>query len=443
MKFTIIIPAYNAEKYIAEAVESLINQTLDFTYHCEVIVIDDGSTDQTGFIIKNYERRYPENIKYIYSENSGPGNARNLGLDAVSKDTDYIGFLDADDYLSADTLEEVSNFFSENPKIQLAAIPIHHFEKTDTAHRLNYRFEKGNRTIDITKEYKGIHFHIGGCFFHAEQFNNKRFRSDLTFWEDAYFINTFLLQIKRYGVVSEPKYYYRKRAEENSLVDQAWFNKSRYTEMLHECYHGIINESLRLYNRIIPYAQFLIIYHLKLYLYQKSNGIIYKVLNKSEQEEFFKEFVKLLRLLDAKYIKNQDMGQIYKDYLLALRKTGWPYTPSKKTLAQHKVRLLYSKYRGLYWKIQGLFINDVYKLKPEDQLFIKRNNKTIYLPKDNLPYENKVIWGTVVRNYEKTGFETKIPLNWYKFQFGIKTPSQTYLLNEVNLINRTLKHKFY
>jgi glycosyltransferase involved in cell wall biosynthesis len=442
MKFTIIIPAFNAEKYLAEAVESLISQTLDFMKYCEIIIVDDGSTDHTGLISKDYAKQYPANIKYIYSKNSGPGTARNIGLDAVSKDTDYIGFLDADDYLSENTLEEVSSFFHKNAEVQLAVIPIYHFEKTDTPHRLNYRFDKGSRVIDITKDYKAIQFHIGGCFFNSQQFVGERkyrFRNDLMFWEDAYLINTLLLGSKRYGVIAEPKYYYRKRLEKDSLVDLAWFNKSRYTEVLRKCYTGLINESLRLYKRINPYTQFLIIYHLKLYLYPKNNGIIYKVLDKKEQEEFFHVLVELLQTLDPKYIKNQDMGKIYKDYLLSLRKNGWPYTPPKKSLAQHNVKLLYSKYRGLYWRIQGLFINEVYKMKADDQLFIKRDNKTIYLPKEDLPYKNRVIWGSVVRDYENTGFEAKVPLNWYKFQFGIKTSNRTYLLNEVNLINRTLK----
>ena len=443
MKCTIIIPAYNAENYLRDSIKSVVNQTLDFHNHCEVIIVDDGSTDQTSAICKEFTTLYPENIKYIYSENGGPSNARNIGLNAMAQDTDYVGFLDADDYFSENAIEEVLAFFQRNPGVQLAVIPIYHFEKVDTPQRLNYRFDKGDRVIDITKEYKSIHFHIGGCFFNAQHFLGKdsiRFRRDLTFWEDAYLINTLLLRTNMYGVVAGPKYYYRKRLEEDSLVDQAWFNKSRYTEMIHKCYYGLINESKRQHQRIIPYIQFLITYHLRHYLFPKNNGIVYDVLNKQEQNEFFSTFVELLQKIEPKYIKNQNMSKMYKDYLLALRKNGWPYKTPKKSLAQHKVTLLYSKFRGLYWKIHGHFTNEAYRMKPGDQLFIKRDNKTIYLEKEHLPDKKREIWGTTLRDYENAGFHAKIPISWYKFHFGIKTSERTYLLNEVNLLNRTLKH---
>lgn len=93
---SIIIPMYNAEKYIKEAIDSVLKQTYkDF----EIIVIDDGSTDNT----KSKLLDYGSQIKYIYQENAGPAVARNRGIKEAKGE--YIAFLDADDIWMPEKLE--------------------------------------------------------------------------------------------------------------------------------------------------------------------------------------------------------------------------------------------------------------------------------------------------------------------------------------------------
>ena len=83
-----VIPAYNAEKYITRAIDSVLGQTRPVD---EIIIVDDGSTDNTAEAIK----RYGDKIQYIYQENAGVSAARNTGIKAAA--TDWIAFLDADD----------------------------------------------------------------------------------------------------------------------------------------------------------------------------------------------------------------------------------------------------------------------------------------------------------------------------------------------------------
>ena len=75
---SIIVPAYNAEKYLEKCLESLVNQTKK---NIEIIVINDGSTDDTEKIILEFKERYPEMIKYFFQENSGQSVARNVGIE--------------------------------------------------------------------------------------------------------------------------------------------------------------------------------------------------------------------------------------------------------------------------------------------------------------------------------------------------------------------------
>ncbi len=98
-KVSIIIPAYNAEKYISNTLDSIINQTFE---NIEIIIINDGSTDNTETIISNY-RKKDNRIIYFYQENKGCSASKNKGLELASGD--YIQYLDADDILSDNKIE--------------------------------------------------------------------------------------------------------------------------------------------------------------------------------------------------------------------------------------------------------------------------------------------------------------------------------------------------
>lgn len=99
---TVVVPAYNVEKYLEECLESLINQTE--TDH-KVIIVNDGSRDRTGEIAKIYAEKYSHLIRYVEQENQGLGAARNTGMALV--DTPYITFLDSDDWWDCHYIEKV------------------------------------------------------------------------------------------------------------------------------------------------------------------------------------------------------------------------------------------------------------------------------------------------------------------------------------------------
>ena len=103
-KLSVIVPCYNAEKYISKTLDSLVNQTLD---NFEVIVINDGSTDNSLNIINSYKEKYPHIIKVHNQKNKGIAATRNVGLDLVTGE--YIGFLDSDDNASYDMFEKMYN----------------------------------------------------------------------------------------------------------------------------------------------------------------------------------------------------------------------------------------------------------------------------------------------------------------------------------------------
>jgi len=102
MKFSLILPVYNVDRFLQECLDSIVKQTFnDF----EVICIDDGSTDNSSEILKQYRNKY-EYFKVITQENKGQGIARNIGIDEAKGE--YICFIDPDDYISEFYIEELS-----------------------------------------------------------------------------------------------------------------------------------------------------------------------------------------------------------------------------------------------------------------------------------------------------------------------------------------------
>lgn len=97
---TIIVPAYNVEKYITDCLESLVKQTKQ---NHKIVIVNDGSVDNTEKICLDYQTRYSNLITYIYQENQGLGAARNVGLQVA--DTPYLCFLDSDDWLNIRYIE--------------------------------------------------------------------------------------------------------------------------------------------------------------------------------------------------------------------------------------------------------------------------------------------------------------------------------------------------
>src|SRR5690625_4358985 len=95
-KISVIVPVYNVESHLARCLDSLVNQTYK---NLEIILVNDGSTDNSGYICDEYAKRY-DNIKVLHQENGGQSSARNYGLKKATGE--YIGFVDSDDWIHKD-----------------------------------------------------------------------------------------------------------------------------------------------------------------------------------------------------------------------------------------------------------------------------------------------------------------------------------------------------
>lgn len=109
MKVTVIVPVYNVEDYLEPCLSSLVNQTMK---DIEIIVVNDGSPDNSQEIIDRFVKDYPELVKSIYKENGGQASARNVAMNIAQGE--YINFVDSDDWVSLDMYETMYKIAKEN-----------------------------------------------------------------------------------------------------------------------------------------------------------------------------------------------------------------------------------------------------------------------------------------------------------------------------------------
>ena len=102
---SIIIPVYNNEKDLDKCLTSILNQNID---DLEIVVVNDGSTDNSEKVIKKYQEKYDNIFKYYFKENTGVADTRNYGLDKA--EGKYIMFVDADDYLDTSLYKNVKKY---------------------------------------------------------------------------------------------------------------------------------------------------------------------------------------------------------------------------------------------------------------------------------------------------------------------------------------------
>ena len=107
-KISVIVPIYNAEKYLARCLDSILTQADE---NVELILVNDGSKDKSEEIINTYIGRYKSSIKHIKKENSGVANTRNVGLEKATGD--YIIFVDSDDYIDKNLFKSLKPYMEQ------------------------------------------------------------------------------------------------------------------------------------------------------------------------------------------------------------------------------------------------------------------------------------------------------------------------------------------
>ena len=206
-KVSIIVPVYNVERYLRECLNSLVAQSYK---NFEAILIDDGSTDTSGEICREYANK-DGRFQVIHQANAGAANAKNAGLDCESGD--YIAFVDSDDYVAANWLERMVTVL-ENSSADAAECG---FEKIFTDHGESGNMFSGESVLFTGEEYMAQYLDVWTCslfwnkLFKAELTKNIRFRRERRCIDDEFYTYKIVSGAAKVVRIADRLYYYRQR----------------------------------------------------------------------------------------------------------------------------------------------------------------------------------------------------------------------------------------
>jgi glycosyltransferase involved in cell wall biosynthesis len=228
MKLSIIVPVYNmaAEGKLKYCLDSLVNQTID---DYEIIAVDDASTDASRVILQEYEERYPDKVKTIFSPvNKKQGGAKNLGLEVAQGE--WLGFIDSDDWVTADFYERLLKEAEESGADIVGCdynLTKQHSMEVGQVVPNNRPYQAGE--LDHEK-YRSLILDGGSLVvkiyrrYIIYDYPN-RFPEGI-FYEDNAIGNSWLLRAKRFAYIAEPLYYYYQH--ESSTVHTVTEERCRH-----------------------------------------------------------------------------------------------------------------------------------------------------------------------------------------------------------------------
>lgn len=244
-KISVIVPVYNVEKYLHKCIDSILAQTFtDF----EVLLIDDGSTDNSGKICDEYAEK-DDRVRVFHKENGGVSSARNLGLN--NTEGEWICFIDADDFISISFLEDFYTFIQNNQCID-AIICGSNSYISDKNQSTLFSFKYGIYNIEefISSQY--LHFACWGYIFRHSLLstNHILFNTDLCLSEDRIFILESFFCMHHIGCLDKNNYYYQYNID--SVCRSSVTQKKVISQLNATLY---ITRLLKKYNLNTPFKQ--------------------------------------------------------------------------------------------------------------------------------------------------------------------------------------------
>jgi glycosyltransferase involved in cell wall biosynthesis len=270
VSISLVVPCYNVAHYIDSFLETVVGQSSGLA-GLQVILVDDGSTDETPGKAMMWAGRYPKVIEYCHQSNAGVSGARNTGLERATGD--WVSFPDPDDLLAEGYLDRVRRHIREqgegNTAIVACKIVMLHEQTGLTLddHVLTYRFKNGI-VVQSVADLSFVQLQVNSAFYQRKRIVEWGLRFDTQLkpgFEDALFANRYLIRCKREQravFAADAVYTYRKRASADSLQDLAGTRPEFWTSQP-KGWLALLEDAKRRLGEIPPFVGRVVLYNMK------------------------------------------------------------------------------------------------------------------------------------------------------------------------------------
>ena len=255
-KISIIVPVYNVEKYLHRCVESVLNQSYK---NLEIILIDDGSTDESGKICDEFKKN-DNRIKVVHKENGGISDARNAGLNEATGE--YIAFVDSDDWISPVMIERLYHTLKEYKTKLVVCEPIYVYEtyvsETQFSGR-SFELDKSHalEMLLADRKFRSV---LWNKLYARALWNDVRFPEN-RHYEDVHVMYKIYDRCENVAYIDQGLYYYFQRRSSivhlsqleshldlvHATIERAQYLEEKYPYMRLRLYASIITSILTVY----------------------------------------------------------------------------------------------------------------------------------------------------------------------------------------------------
>lgn len=305
-KVSVIVPIYNVEKYLDKCIKSLVNQKLE---DIQIIIVNDGSTDNSGNIAKEYAIEYPNKILYLEKENGGLSDARNYGLKYATGE--YISFVDSDDYIDENLYSSLVEYMNNNYdiiKIKIIKVDSDG-NKISENYSPDFKEKTGEEAFEILYKTDVMTEVAWGYIYKASFWkdNNFEFTKNM-YHEDFGLIPLVLLKAKKVASTNIEGYYYVQT--DKSITRNVDSQKKKKMSMDLLAYYDDMIKQIEEYQISEKSKENIKIYYTNCILLELNN-----ISKKEDRQAYIKEIKKRKMI---KNIKVRNLKQFLKRIILSI-----------------------------------------------------------------------------------------------------------------------------
>lgn len=269
---SLVVPTYNVGRYLPDFLESLEAQAFDRSA-VEVVFVNDGSLDDSAAIIEKWIARVDVDARIVTQHNGGLSAARNRGLDEIVGE--WVSFPDPDDVLEPGYLQTVLRFLAtdDGDKVHLMCTNLVFFDDLTgqtTGHPLRYRFDEGQRVVDLDRHPRFVHLSGASGFYRRDVLMQNNLRFDPRIrpnFEDGHLTALYLavFDAPQVALLPDARYLYRRRDDGSSLVQGSWMRREKYVDLLRYGHLDLLERITAARGHVPLWAQNMVLYDLAYY----------------------------------------------------------------------------------------------------------------------------------------------------------------------------------